>query len=213
MFEILICVIIALLFLVVLRLMIYEPVRSSLDGRNYNTVRMFEDKSQREAANLLARINLFNQQFIQFLRKKYVHGGCEAMSEMRGEGGLNSRDRHMKKVVCRILKRYNPKTLSENFSMYNNDTAYTLGKGKQIKFCLRSKKNKKLHDFNTMKFVSVHEVAHLGTKKYKHPQEFWDNFRELIKDAVESGLYRPVDYSLYPREYCGLNLQHNPYYE
>ena len=199
MMKLIICIIIIIVLLILWKCLMYEPIKSSIDGKNYETVRLFAD--QGDAANLLAQINKFNIKFIDFLKQKYVN-----------KNKHTPRDKHMKNVACRIITRYRPKNISENFSMYDDDTAYTIGKGKKIKFCLRSKNTKKLHDLNTMKFVSIHEIAHIGTKKYKHPQEFWDNFKELVNDATEAGLYKPINYEIFPKEYCGLNLQHNPFY-
>jgi predicted metal-dependent hydrolase len=65
----------------------------------------------------------------------------------------------------------------------------------------------------TLTFVGIHEIAHIMTKSVGHKDEFWNNFKFLLENAKEGGIYEPVDYKLKPREYCGMNITDNPYFD
>ena len=64
-----------------------------------------------------------------------------------------------------------------------------------------------------MTFVGIHEVAHIMTKSIGHTKEFWQNFKFLLKNAAKIGIYTPVDYKRKPKEYCGMKITDNPYYD
>ena len=68
-------------------------------------------------------------------------------------------------------------------------------------------------DENTLTFVAIHELAHVMSKSIGHKTEFWENFKFLLKDAVKMGLYKAVDYKKKPKEYCGMTITDNPYYD
>jgi len=40
-----------------------------------------------------------------------------------------------------------------------------------------------------------------------HNAEFYQNFRFLLQEAVQEGLYQPVDYMANPVNYCGIIIQ------
>ena len=77
----------------------------------------------------------------------------------------------------------------------------------------KKKNGNNLIDENTLTFVAIHELAHIATKSVGHKQEFWDNFKFLLTNAREAGLYKPEDYKRKPREYCGMKITDNPYYD
>ena len=47
----------------------------------------------------------------------------------------------------------------------------------------------------------------------KHTEEFWTNFKFLIKEADIINIYKPVDYKKSPVMYCGMNITDNPLYD
>ena len=111
-----------------------------------------------------------------------------------------------------LVKNFNPRKIVETLptSQY---TAYSEGKGSKLAFCLRKHKYEmELIDLNTLTFVALHELTHLMTKSIGHKKEFWDNFKFMLENATEAGIYDPVDYSKKPREYCGLTIDSNPMY-
>jgi hypothetical protein len=65
-------------------------------------------------------------------------------------------------------------------------------------------------NFNSVMFVVLHEVAHLGVESVDHPMEFWECFKFLLGEASLIGIYTPIDYSLYPTTYCGMEVTNSP---
>lgn len=115
------------------------------------------------------------------------------------------------------------KRLIENFSATkicetlptSELTAYTENKGEKIAFCLNKKKHNDsvLIDIHTLTFVALHELAHVATVSTDHKQEFWDNFKWILENAKEAKIYTPVDYKNNPKQYCGMTINDNPYYD
>jgi hypothetical protein len=116
-------------------------------------------------------------------------------------------------VVRNLLERYNPDKIGE--VAYNNmfgRTSYTINKGEAMWYCLRSKKGI-LHDENTIMFVALHELAHIGDWNYNHTDSFWSVFKFLLINAVVIGIYTPVHYEVEPMEYCGMHVNYNPLFD
>jgi predicted metal-dependent hydrolase len=118
-----------------------------------------------------------------------------------------------RKNVERLVKNFNPKKIYETLptSAY---TAYSENKGEKLAFCTTTtKKGNKLIDENTLTFVAIHELSHLATKSVGHTEEFWSNFKFLLKEAKKKGIYKPVDYKNNPQPYCGMTITDNPYFD
>tara|TARA_Y100000389_G_scaffold125131_1_gene122475 strand:- start:560 stop:1081 length:522 start_codon:yes stop_codon:yes gene_type:complete len=159
-------------------------VRSSVDNNEY-LVR--NEKDNKEAANLLAKMNIKLLQLIEVLKKDYP------------------KDERTK----RVIKNYDPKALSES-DENNKYTSYSVNKGEQIVFCLRMRNaNNTLVDENTLTYVAIHELGHLATKEVGHLDVFWNNFKWLLQIATDNGIYNYVDYSKNPQPYCGLVISSN----
>ena len=161
---------------------------STVDGDKY-CVR--ERKNVQQASDLLAKITEKMKKVVEYVKEKHPD----------------------KENVSRLVKRFNPRKIVETLptSQY---TAYSENKGQKIAFCLNKEKenNNNLIDENTLMFVALHEMAHVASKSVGHNTEFWDNFRFLIEQADEAGLYQPVDYSASNEEYCGMTITSSPYY-
>mgnify|MGYP001371076969 CR=1 FL=1 len=41
----------------------------------------------------------------------------------------------------------------------------------------------------------------------------WQNFKFLLEIAVKHKLYTPIDYKKNPKQYCGMEITDNPYYD
>jgi len=82
-------------------------------------------------------------------------------------------------------------------------------------FCLNKNKNNNeaLIDENTLTFVAIHELGHIMTESIGHNEEFWNNFKFLLDNAVKINLYTPIDYKKNPQPYCGMDINDNPYYD
>lgn len=115
--------------------------------------------------------------------------------------------------VQRLLQKFNPKKITETLPT-SEYTAYSENKGEKIAFCLEKNKGQsKLIDLNTLTFVAIHELAHVMTKSEGHKQEFWQNFKFLLENAKDAGIYEPIDYKNEPQDYCGMKITDNPLYD
>ena len=126
---------------------------------------------------------------------------------------LNKEHPEDKRTIM-ITKNFDPKKITETLPT-SEYTAYSENKGEKIAFCLDTEKDNKgkLIDLNTLMFVAIHEMGHIATKEVGHTETFWKNFKFLLKESVEIGIYNPVDYSKEPNDYCGMTINHNPYYD
>ena len=160
-------------------------VKSSIDGREY-LVRNLPDKEK--AANILATIRNKLESICESLKKK--HPDDEAVERMN--------------------KKFNADNITEA-GKNNQYTSYSVNKGEKIVFCIRQKnKTEDLVDINTITFVAIHELAHIMTKSVGHTEEFWSNFKRLLKEAVAIGVYTRENYTKDPREYCGIQVTDSP---
>lgn len=116
--------------------------------------------------------------------------------------------------VKRLKEGFNPKTIQETLPT-SEYTAYSENKGEKIAFCLDKNKSGKdgLIDPNTLMFVAIHELAHVASKSIGHTDEFWRNFKFLLQEAEKINIYVPEDYKKEPKEYCGMEITDNPYYD
>ena len=115
--------------------------------------------------------------------------------------------------VQRLVSKFNPKKVSETLPT-SSYTAYSENKGEKLAFCTTTtKEGDQLIDENTLTFVAIHELAHIMTVSIGHTSEFWQNFRFLLKNAIDLNLYEPVDYKKKPVSYCGMEITDNPYYD
>ena len=116
--------------------------------------------------------------------------------------------------VKRLVKNFNPKKIKEILPT-SEYTAYSENKGEKIAFCLNKQKhdNENLIDESTLTFVAIHELSHVMTVSIGHKSEFWENFKFLLENAKEAGIHQPVDYKQQPKEYCGMKIHDNPYYD
>ena len=161
---------------------------SDVDGKRY-CVR--ERNKLTLAADLLAKTNTKMNTLVNHTKDKYPD----------------------RENVQRLYRGYNPKKISETLPT-SEYTAYSENKGEKIAFCLDTeKKNGVLIDENTLMFVATHELAHVATKSIGHTEEFWNNFKFLLKEAHSIGVYTPEDYKKTKRRYCGTTIVDNPYYD
>jgi len=160
-------------------------VKSSLDNNEY-LVRNREDKQA--AADLLAKIRIKLEKLIDSMKEKYPND----------------------KSVNRMKKKFNADNISET-GKNSQYTSYSVNKGEKIVFCIRQKDTQEsLVEENTITFVSIHELAHIMTKSIGHTEEFWDNFRRLLREAIQMGIYQKENYEANPKEYCGIKVTDSP---
>ena len=111
------------------------------------------------------------------------------------------------KVTKRLVERYNKKTILSEITS-SEHIAYTQDKGDKIAFCLSDKKI----DFNTLMYIALHELAHIGTDDVGHTHLFWENFKFILKQAIDIKIYDTVNYDEYPTTFCNMEINNNPLY-
>lgn len=163
-----------------------EWVESEVDGKKYLVQSNHEDKQ--EAANLLAQIRERLVRFVAHIEKS-------SPSDPRTQ---------------RVVLKFQPDKIEEGKDS-TKYTSFTVEKGERIIFCLRAKNaNNKLVDINTMMFVALHEIAHIASVSIGHTDEFWANFKWILEEAVNIGIYAEADYERNPVQYCGLTISNSP---
>jgi len=158
-------------------------VTSSVDNEKY-TVQIKEDS--KEAADLIAKIKQRLITLLEHMERKF--------------GSDDER-------VANLKINFKPNRLKEGVETPGY-TSYSINKGEQIVLCLRN--NDKLVDINTMMFVVLHEYAHLASVSIGHTQEFWDNFRWILEEAINIGIYVKQDFNKKSVEYCGMDITSSP---
>lgn len=158
-------------------------VKSTIDDTEYTV--QFKDDAK-EAADLIATIKSKLNTLLEHLEKTY--------------GGSDNR-------VSTLKGNYKSDRLSEGVDTPGY-TSYSVNKGEQIVLCLRNRD--KLMDINTMTFVVLHEFAHLATESIGHTEEFWTNFKWILEEAVNIGVYTRQDFKNKNVDYCGIKITSSP---
>jgi hypothetical protein len=166
-------------------------VVSTVDGDIY-CVKDRDISGTQEAVDLLAKVSGECKDFINELSNMYPDD----------------------KRINKLKNNFSIENMSETLPN-SSHVAYTQNKGQQTAVCLskKSPSDKQLIDINLLKFVILHECAHIATHSIGHTQEFWDNFKFLLQNAKKMGFYYPVNYRQKPEVYCGLEINSNPYYD
>src|SRR5574343_1048951 len=136
---------------------------------------------------------------------------------------LEELDSRARKLVAELVVKHSDKCYTSILStrygkvqLYEADpeselTAYTTEK-RSIALCLRRIKGditSPLVDVNTLMYVLVHEMAHLGIDHQGHVPEFWDALKEMANVAVSIGVLQYVDYSKKNEKYCAMTITSN----
>ena len=160
---------------------------ASHNNKTYGIQEEFNESHK--ALELLAKLHEEMDKFVIDLSKKYPND-----------------DR-----VLRLVRGM--KSIKIEEAPHDDGSSYTINKGELMALCLREKKgNHPFHDYNTLQFVMIHEMAHITSISEGHNQEFITNFRFLLREASKLGYYDPINYSQSPINYCGINVTNNPYF-
>ena len=160
-----------------------------IEASDGQKVRVNDEIDQQGSANLLAEIIVRIYKLRNYLK--------------------NNKDKYPNQIDCIDLLE---KNLNEDRTqIYENSTSsdytsYSVNKGEEIVFCLRSKKTNKLHDINLMMYVAIHEMAHIGCFEIGHTKLFKEIFAFYLKIAIELDIYKYDNYDENPVEYCGMIL-------
>jgi len=183
-------------------------IKHEVGNNNYKVYDDFTNKY--EAAQILDKVSIDLLAIIKYIDKKYN------INNIHNQYNMTKNDKkYILDSIIRVKKNFIANNLQENLpSIFDKDTSYTINKGEIFALCLRFVDNKdEFHDFNTIMFVAIHELSHLFSKTYGHNTEFWTNFRFLLKQAVEIGLYKPINYKLHKKPYCSIMITYNPLYD
>lgn len=158
--------------------------KSQVDNYDY-WVRNLPDKNK--AANTLAKIKQNIYKLVDYLKKNQ-----EAFPKnMQYIKNLVSRTKDIVIMETGADEKY---------------TSYTVNKGERIVFCLRFKVINTIHDINTLMYVVIHELAHIGCPEYGHTPLFKEIFKFLLIESSKIGIYTPIDYRKNPQNYCGMEI-------
>jgi predicted metal-dependent hydrolase len=159
-----------------------EKIVSTVDNRNYEV--QIKNDAQ-EAANLIAQIRQKLVLLVDHLIKSFPN-------EDRTE---------------QLKTNFKPDNIREGIDDPEY-TSYSINKGEQIVLCLRT--NNKLMDLNTMMFVVLHELSHICTASVGHTPEFWENFKWILEEAINIGVYKKQEFKLNNVDYCGIKITNSP---
>ncbi len=165
--------------------------RNSSNGKRYGIQEIFNNSDI--AVELLAKLHNNMSDFVARLKTKYIND----------------------KRIIRLVKGFSNVEIEETTEEANDDnTAFTINKGELISLCIREHTDgRPFHDYNSLCFVIIHEMAHVVSVSEGHNFEFIENFKFLLKEAVLMGYYTPIDYSKTPFLYCGkIKVTNNPFY-
>jgi predicted metal-dependent hydrolase len=161
-------------------------IKSDIDN-NYYLVRNGNDRQQ--AANTLAKIKANIIKLSNYL--------------------YTNRDNHKDYIeyINLLHSRVNNIIILES-TQDSAYTSYSINKGEQIVFCLRSRKQKDtLHDINLMMYVVLHEISHVACPIYdNHGPLFKKIFYFITNQAIDINIYKKIDFYNNPLEYCGMNI-------
>jgi hypothetical protein len=165
-------------------------VKSTLDNNTYMIRRVNKDPQfLLDSANKLAEININIKKLIVYLNNNYRN--------------------NPNYFFIKELDKYNHNMISEA-TIDPRFTTYTVDKT-DMHICLRTRNSEeKLYDTNTLMYVCIHEIAHMcnytqnGEPIIGHGSEFKMIFKFLIDNAIKIGIYKYVDYTVAPVDYCGI---------
>jgi hypothetical protein len=161
---------------------------AKLNNVSYGYQEVFKDTTN--AVELMARLHIEMTNFVNDLKIKYPKND-----------GIN-----------RLAIGFNRLKIEEAPNE-DDSTSYTVNKGDLMALCLREKNgDHPFHNYNTLQFVIIHEMAHIMSISEGHNDEFVTNFQFLLRDAHKLGYYQPVDYRTNPITYCGLRVTNNPFF-
>lgn len=166
--------------------------QESFSGEQY-LVRNLDDKDK--AADLLYTIKTRLKKLIDHINNDCLKNKTE-------------RSKFINQYNRTILNKFNYILFRESTDN-SKFTSYSINKGEEIVFCLRSIPDNKLHNINELMYVAIHEIAHVGCPEIGHTSLFKKINLELLKYAIECGVYSYKNYNALPEQYCGIQLANN----
>ena len=159
----------------------------SVNGKKYlvqNT------KLKHKSANTLGKLNDTLDSFVLYLSKNKTK--------------FDGYDQYID-----LLMRNTKETIFSENTKYSRFTSYSVNKGEELVFCLKSKNNNTMHNHNLLMYVALHELSHIACPEKGHTKLFNKIFRFLITEAIKLKIYKKINFSLNPVEYCGMIIVHH----
>jgi len=214
-------------------------VKSEVNGKDY-LVRNLDDKQEASnllgsiAVKLENLVNIINSAGYEKIYDKYLKDDINKELSNGSNGSNNTNQSNKKDLISgqeggsseqqklendmkmklkddinRLVSNYDSSLLSET-TPDSKYTSYAVNKSK-IVFCIRNKKDgDKLIKQNILTFVALHELSHIFTKSISHTPEFWNNFKLILKIAIDNGIYKNIDFNKNPEPYCGITISDTP---
>ncbi len=159
---------------------------------NFTKYLVYDDEKKKDSALLLEKVteNMFKL-------KNYLYSNKDNFPEFKD-----------------YIKQLHRNLNKDRTLIYENDpkselTSFSVNKGEEIAFCLKSKKTGDIHKTNLIMYVAIHEMAHIACPEIGHGELFKKIFKFLIEQAIEINIYSYDDYDSKPVEYCGMILSSN----
>ena len=165
--------------------------QESFNGEQF-LVRNLDDKN--DAADMLSNMKVKLKKLVDYI--------------LENSKGDDERSNFIREYVNTINNKFDYIIFRESTDN-SKFTSYSINKGEEIVFCLRSKEDNKLHDVNELMYVAIHEIAHVGCPEIGHTPLFRKINKELLKYAIECDVYKYKDYNSNPEDYCGIELTNN----
>jgi len=163
-----------------------------IEGRDKNKYLVYNDENKNDSALLLGDVvnNMFKL-------KDYLYTNIEKYPEFKV---------YIKQLYTNLNK--------DRSLIYENDpnsnlTSFSVNKGEELAFCLKSKKTGEMHNINLIMYVALHEMAHIACPEIGHGALFKKIFKFLTETAIEIKIYKLDNYETKPVEYCGMLLSSN----
>jgi predicted metal-dependent hydrolase len=163
-----------------------------IEGSDKNKYLVYNDKQKEVSAVLLGDVvqNMFKL-------RDYLYNNIDKYPE-----------------YTNYIKQLHTNLNKDRSLIYENDpnsklTSFSINKGEEIGFCLKSKKTGNIHDINLIMYVALHEMAHIACPEIGHGDLFKKIFKLLTEVAIEINIYKLENYESNPIEYCGMMLSSN----
>jgi hypothetical protein len=166
----------------------YSLIKSKIDGNKYYVQKKESLTDMSETSDHIAKIVNRIKALIEHLKKTYPDD---------------------KRTII-LEKNFDPTSVLEA-PIVKGQTSYSINKGEKIMLCLRTRdEHEELIELNTMMFVTLHEIAHVCTVSIGHTEEFWENFKWILEEAINIGIYSKQEFSKNPVNYCGMTISNSP---
>ena len=163
-------------------------IKSKIDGNKYYVQKKESLTDMSETSDHIAKIVNRIKALIEHLKKTYPDD---------------------KRTII-LEKNFDPTSVLEA-PIVKGQTSYSINKGEKIMLCLRTRdEHEELIELNTMMFVTLHEIAHVCTVSIGHTEEFWENFKWILEEAINIGIYSKQEFSKNPVNYCGMTISNSP---